>query len=108
MIAPNKLKKGRKRHLLVSALGLVLMVVVAASVTERAGAEWFCNCNLWFGNRWRLPGQDFIQFCDGLPAAGLLSHYVCGYRKRLLPVFLTMESRTWLICFNCRLNKPET
>ena len=32
--------KGRKRHLLVDSLGLVLMVVViAASVPERAGAQ---------------------------------------------------------------------
>jgi Transposase DDE domain len=35
----NKKKKGRKRHLLVDTMGLLLVVVTAASVTEWDGAR---------------------------------------------------------------------
>lgn len=65
--------KGRKRHLLVDTLGLVLMVVVtAASLPERAGAKlvfarlqgvqsWVHRLVvIWVDGGYR--GQDFIQF----------------------------------------------
>lgn len=65
--------KGRKRHLLVDTLGLVLMVVVtAASVPERAGAKllfarlqrrrtWVHRLVLiWVDGGYQ--GQDFIRF----------------------------------------------
>jgi putative transposase len=68
-----KQTKGRKRHLLVDPLGLVLMVVVtAASVPERAGAK-LVFARLQAVRSWvhRLvvilvdggyQGQDFIRF----------------------------------------------
>ena len=64
-----KLVKGHKRHIIVAPLGLLLMVVVsAASVTERSGAKLVLAKIAGLFPRLRLiwsdggyDGQDFIQ-----------------------------------------------
>lgn len=65
--------KGRKRHLLVDTLGLVMMVVVtAASVPERDGAKQvfarLAMLQVWFGRLVRIwvdsgyRGEDFMRW----------------------------------------------
>lgn len=68
----NKKIKGRKRHVVVDTLGLVMMVVVsAASLPERDGAravfnkmnalrQWFCRlCLIWVDGGY--SGEGFIK-----------------------------------------------
>jgi len=55
--------KGRKRHILVDTLGIVLMVVVtAANVSDRAGAKLLFQC-LKFHRRWLQ--RLFLIYTDG-------------------------------------------
>jgi len=66
--------QGRKRHLLVDTLGLVLGgVVTPASTTERAGAQmllgrvlgWFTWLRIWWVDG-GYPGETFAQWGKGL------------------------------------------
>jgi len=71
--------KGRKRHLLVDTLGLVLGVVVTpASTTERAGAQILLGQVLgWF--TWLR-----ILWVDGGYSGKTFAHRVKGLRRKLV------------------------
>lgn len=98
--------KGRKRHLLVDTLGLVLVVVVTAvSVPERAGAklvfarleqvrQWVHQLVLiWVGGGYQ--GQDFIHFVLDTHR-WIIEHEVLRNNpvKRFVPLPSAMETRT--------------
>jgi len=54
-----KLVKGRKRHVLVDTLGLILKVMVSeANVGERDGAAWRLLAIVGLFTRWQLIGVD--------------------------------------------------
>ena len=71
--------KGRKRHLLVDTLGLLLGVVVTpASTTERAGAQILLGQVLgWF--TWLR-----ILWVDGGYTGETFAHWVKGFRRKLV------------------------
>lgn len=105
-----KQMKGRKRHLLVDTLGLVLVVVVtAASVPERAGAklvfarleqvrQWVHRLvRIWVDGGYQ--GQDFMRFV--MDTHRWIIELVLRNNpvKRFVPLPSAMESRThfWLV-----------
>lgn len=83
---------GRKRHILVDTLGLLLMVVVtAASVQDRDGARRLLQC---------LPGackKLRTIWVDGGYAGGLLQWVAAHFRFRLSVVLRPKESRRFVL-----------
>ena len=88
----GKLVKGRKRHILVDTLGLLLSVVVtAASVSENAGAKLVCK---------RLRGgakKLRLIWVDGGYKAGLFAWVTERFQFRLQQVLRSGEQKGFAV-----------